>query len=401
MLQKKNDDLIKSEESKYWLAFSRIKGLGTVSLSNIRSYFGDMRTAWEASPADFSAVDNLRLPVEQLFERKKRIDLQQMIDELEQKEISVICFFEKCYPVLLKKIDSPPPVLYLKGSLKLPETAVAVVGSRRCTAYGRKIAGKISAKLARRGITVISGLARGIDTCAHNGAVCEEGSTVAVLGSGVDYIYPPENKEIYHQLVQQGLIISEFTPGEQPKSENFPRRNRIISGLSLGTIVIEAAARSGSLITANFARKQSRDIFAVPGNIDRPTSSGCNKLIKKGAHPLTSVEDVLQQLFVHRKKNNYREQTDETAASSKKESPQSSAPNAARGFINLSEAEQKVVEKLQLEGELHINQLCQLCSLEVKKMNTILLQLQLKGIVSETPEKKYVFKGLQNILKPI
>ena len=202
---------------------------------------------------------------------------------------------EDAYPRRLKEIDQPPPVLYLRGDL-LPadEWAVAIVGTRRITAYGRQVTEEVATTLARSGVTVVSGLARGVDSVAHKAALDAGGRTIAVLGSGVDVIYPSEHRSLAERMIASGAILSDYPVGTAPDGVNFPPRNRIISGLSLAVIVVEAGQKSGALITAEFAAEQGRDVFAVPGNINAPQSAGCNALIQQGARPLLQARDVLE-----------------------------------------------------------------------------------------------------------
>ena len=200
------------------------------------------------------------------------------------------------YPTLLKEIFNPPRELFIKGSIILEDAcAIAIVGTRTPTAYGIKQCEKISCELAKKGITIVSGMARGIDSVAHKSAIKAGGRTIAILGSGLNRIYPPENKKLYEDISKNGAVISEFAPNTPPMPYNFPKRNRIISGMAIGVVVVEAAVRSGSLITANFALEQGRDVFAMPGNINSPRSNGTNALIKDGAKLVEDVSDVLNE----------------------------------------------------------------------------------------------------------
>ena len=204
------------------------------------------------------------------------------------------------YPVKLKEIYDPPEEIYCVGDIRLlNEPSIAIVGARDASDYGRRIAKKLSSDLSKRGVTIISGLARGIDRCAHEGAYDKIGKTIAVLGSGIDIIYPKENEELYKSIIKSGgLIISEFPLGTKPEKDNFPKRNRLISGLSNGVVVVEAKAKSGALITVDCALEQGKNVFAVPGNIDSIYSEGANNLIKDGAIPVTSYEDILLHIKI-------------------------------------------------------------------------------------------------------
>jgi DNA processing protein len=209
---------------------------------------------------------------------------------------SVVDLRDPDYPALLKKIHYPPQRLYLRGRLISDEICVAVVGARQASSYGKMVAGYLGEELARRGIAVASGMARGVDTAAHRGALRGGGRTIAVLGCGIDIVYPRENRALMEEIAESGAVITEFPPGEEPKPWHFPARNRIISGMALGTVVVEAGERSGSLITANFALEEGRDVFAVPGQIRSPGSRGTHALIKQGARLVEDIRDILEEL---------------------------------------------------------------------------------------------------------
>ncbi|MFW6238830.1 MAG: DNA-processing protein DprA [Halanaerobiales bacterium] len=373
-------------EEKYWLALSMIKGVGPVRISKLLDAFGSPRKIWEAPKNNLKKVAGIGNTAAKISEQRNKINPDTVLKILKKKNIKFIPLMDDNYPHRLKNIYDPPPVLYYRGnpeSLKQP--SVAIVGSRRCTKYGRKTAKKLGYELAHKGIVVVSGMARGIDTRGHLGALETAGKTIAVLGSGLDVIYPPENRKLFHKIRNQGTVISEFPPGVQPVGENFPRRNRIISGLSLGIIVVEAAKRSGSLITANLALEQGREVFAVPGNIDRTGSKGTNNLIKNGAKIVTSTDDILEELFFP---GGEPEETDEKVQQKMR-------------FPELSDGEEQVFKLLQQEGTLHVNNIIEQTGLESGNVNSILLKLELKDLISHEPGKKYAFKGLQNLLKPI
>ena len=232
------------------------------------------------------------------FQRvRKGILLDQVWERIQSFDVEVRTWDDEAYPRLLKEIDQPPPVLYVRGSL-IPEDdwSVAIVGTRRITAYGRQVAEEVATALAQNGVTVVSGLARGVDSIAHQSAISSGGRTLAVLGNGVDIIYPPENRNLAAQIMEHGALVSDYPLGTQPDGINFPPRNRIISGLSKAVIIVEAGSTSGALITATFAAEQGRDVFAVPGNINAPQSQGTNRLIRDGAQPLLNPQDVLEAL---------------------------------------------------------------------------------------------------------
>ncbi|MDI3546610.1 MAG: processing protein [Halanaerobiales bacterium] len=366
----------------YWLALSMIEGLGPIRLSKLIQYFGDPFSIWQASERELARVHGIGGLAKGIVEQRQRINIDKLLTRLKREEIEFITLADESYPAILKNIYDPPPVLFYKGNFIVGENAVAIVGSRRSTGYGRKIAEKLAYELASRGITVISGMARGIDTHGHLGALKAKGRTIAVLGSGLDIIYPPENKELFYEIQKRGMVLSEFPPGVEPVPGNFPQRNRIISGLSLGVVVIEASSRSGSLITAGLALEQGRELFAVPGNINRPQSRGTNDLIKKGAKMVTNIDDILEELFFF-------------------QNPAGDRSGRRLTFPELTGEEQELIEILQEEGELHINKIIELSGKKASQVNTILLKLELKGLVSREAGKKYSFLGLQNLLKPL
>ncbi|MFW5986501.1 MAG: DNA-processing protein DprA [Halanaerobiales bacterium] len=375
-------------KDKYWLALSMIKGVGPVRISKLLNAFECPKAIWEAPKNKLKAVGGISKTATKITKQRKQINPDKVLKDLEDKNISYITLMNKNYPGRLKNIYDPPPVLYYRGDIDtLKQPSIAIVGSRRCTKYGRKTAKKIAYELAQKGIVIVSGMARGIDTCGHRGTLESGTKTIAVLGSGLDVIYPPENSELYHKIIKQGTVISEFPPGIQPTGENFPRRNRIISGLSLGTVVVEAARRSGSLITANLALEQGRDVFAVPGNIDRTGSRGTNNLIKNGAGIVTETEDILRELFY--------------PAGRPEKNKNIESPGKKIRFPELSSGEEQVLELLQQEGTLSVDRIIENTGMKSGNVNSILLKLELKGLIERNPGKKYSFKGLQNLLKPI
>lgn len=367
-------------DKRYWIGLSMIKGLGPIRISKLLKYYGDPYSIWKASVKELSSIDGIGRLARKIVDQRKKINLSKILSILDKNNINVITLEDNKYPKLLKNIYDPPPVIYYKGKFNLDFPTVSIIGSRRSTVYGRKIAEKLAYELSKRGIMIVSGMARGIDTHGHIGALKAKGVTVAVLGSGLDIIYPPENRELFHEISKKGVVLSEFPPGTEPLPQNFPRRNRIISGLSQGVVVVEASNKSGSLITADLALEQGRDLFAVPGNIDRPQSKGTNNLIKKGAKIVTKVDDILEELYLYKDADQNQEK-----------------------FIypELTKKEEKIINLLQMEGELHINKIIEETGYRVEEVNTLLLKLELKGLVSRGAGKKYAFLGLQNLLKPI
>jgi len=284
---------------RYWLGFSRAAGIGAVRLRTLLDRFGDIEAAWHADERDLLEAGIGGHAVGGLLEARRSLDLQGELDRVERAGCDLLTWEDPAFPAHLLEIASPPMVLYRWGTLK-PEDrhAVAVVGTRRPTAYGQTVAIDLATVLAVHGVTVISGLARGIDSMAHRAALDAGGRTLAVLGSGLDEIYPPEHRNLAQEIAGQGALLTEYPLGTRPEAGNFPVRNRIVAGLARAVIVVEAGEASGALITAEFAADQGRDVFAVPGSIYSRASRGTNRLLLSGATPLTSPEDVLEALRV-------------------------------------------------------------------------------------------------------
>ncbi|MFZ5822411.1 MAG: DNA-processing protein DprA, partial [Chloroflexota bacterium] len=291
-----------------------------------------------------------------------------LYEQIQSKDIQILTWQDEAYPQRLREISQPPPVLYLRGEL-LPEDtwAVAIVGTRRVTPYGRQVTEQIASFLAGNGVTVVSGLARGVDAIAHQAALRAGGRTLAVLGSGVDRIYPPENRALAEQVCEHGALLSDYAPGAAPESANFPPRNRIISGLSMAVVVVEAGETSGALITAEFAAEQGREIFAVPGSILAPQSKGANKLIQQGALPLLSASDVMQALNLTRVGQH----------------------KAARKAIPSDAVEAKLMGALGDEP-LHVDEIRNQTGLPVEKVSATLIMMELKGMVRQVGGMQYV-----------
>src|SRR5688572_9560117 len=289
------------DDKRYWIGFNLIKGIGAVRMQALIQHFGDLEIAWKASAADLVEAGLGKRVNERVIQARSEVDLIKLWEKIESQGVKILTWQDESYPGRLKEIDQPPPVLYIRGEY-LPDDlfAVAIVGTRRVTAYGRQITEEMSSFLAANGITVISGLARGVDAIAHQSTLKAGGRTIAVLGSGVDNIYPPEHRRLAEQMMERGAIISDYALGTPPDASNFPPRNRIISGLSLAVVVIEAGETSGALITAEFAAEQGREVFAVPGSIHAPQSKGTNKLIQNGVLPLLTPDDLMQALDLTR-----------------------------------------------------------------------------------------------------
>ncbi len=356
------------DEKGYWIGFTLIKGIGAVRFQRLLERFGDARSAWEAAPSALAGAGLGPRMIERLVAVRQQIDLPRLYEQILSKGIQILTWQEEAYPPRLREIAQPPPVLYLRGQL-LPEDAwaVAIVGTRRVTPYGRQVTEQIASFLAGSGITIVSGLARGVDAIAHQAALRAGGRTLAVLGSGVDRIYPPENRALADQICEHGALLSDYAPGTAPESVNFPPRNRIISGLSLAVIVVEAGETSGALITAEFAAEQGREIFAVPGSILAPQSKGTNKLIQQGALPLLNASDVIQAL-------------DLTRLGQQK---------AARKALPGDAVEAKLMDALGDEP-LHVDEIRAQTGLPVEKVSATLIMMELKGMVRQVGGMQYV-----------
>lgn len=356
------------DDKRYWIGFTLVKGIGAVRFRRLLDYFGDAETAWNANPAALAEAGLSAKLIERLVALREKVDLSRVWEQTRSKDIQVLTWMDEAYPQRLKEIEQPPPVLYLRGEL-LPEDtwSVAIVGTRRVTPYGRQVTEEIASFLAANGITVVSGLARGVDSLAHNAALKAGGRTMAVLGSGVDRIYPPENRALAEQMLSQGMIISDYAPGTPPEASNFPPRNRIISGLSLAVVVVEAGKTSGALITAEFAAEQGREVFAVPGNILAPQSKGTNKLIQQGALSLLSASDIMQALNLTRV-GQYK---------------------AARKVLPADDVEAKLLNAMG-EEPLHVDEIRNQTNLPVERVSATLVMMELKGMVRQVGSMQYV-----------
>ncbi|RPJ23967.1 MAG: DNA-protecting protein DprA [Chloroflexi bacterium] len=355
-------------DKRYWIGFNLIKGIGAVRMQALIRHFGDLEVAWKAAPVELARAGLGLKVIERIVQARENIDLERLWGRIESQGIKILTWEDESYPQRLKEIDQPPPVLYIRGEY-LPDDvfAVAIVGTRRVTPYGRQITEELSSFLAANGMTVVSGLARGVDSIAHQTSLKAGGRTIGVLGSGVDKIYPPENRALAEQMMERGAIISDYAPGTPPDASNFPPRNRIISGLSLAVVVIEAGETSGALITAEFAAEQGREVFDIPGSILAPQSKGTNKLIKNGALPLLSVNDLMQAL-------------DLTRVGEQK---------AARKSIPADETEARLMSVLG-EEPLHVDEIRNQAELPIEKVSATLALMELKGMVRQVGGMNYV-----------
>jgi len=355
-----------SSEDAFWLAFSTVRGIGAVRFRKLLNFFGELSVAWQADRNELISAGLTDKAIDQVLESRKNIKPENLEADLTRKAIKYLTWNSPGYPRYLLEIAQPPPVLYYIGEI-LPEDdlAVAIVGTRNVTRYGKQITHDTAAYLAGSGITVVSGLARGVDGIAHQAAIEAGGRTFAVLGSGVDVIYPPEHRKLARDITQHGAVISDYPPGTKPDGINFPPRNRIISGLSRGTVVVEAGERSGALITAKFALEQGRDIFAVPGSVLSQMSKGTNQLIAEGATPMTNPVIITDTLNLAR-----------TGKERKTEQ------------IEISMIEKNILRVMGDES-LHIDEICARTSLSIEKLTAELTMMELKGIVQRENGMEY------------
>jgi DNA processing protein len=355
-------------DKRYWIGFNLIKGIGAVRMQALIRHFNDLEAAWKAAPIELARVGLGRKLIERILQVRAQVDLEKLWTRIEAQGIHILTWEDEAYPQRLREIEQPPPVLYLRGDY-LPDDlfAVAIVGTRRITAYGRQITEDLAAYLAANRITVVSGLARGVDAVAHQTALKAGGRTIGVLGSGVDRIYPPEHRALAEKMMEQGAILSDYPPGTPPDASNFPPRNRIVSGLSLAVVVIEAGETSGALITAEFAAEQGREVFAVPGSILAPQSKGTNKLIQNGALSLLKVEDLMQALDLTRMGEH----------------------KAARKILPSDETEARLLNVLG-QQPLHVDEIRNQTELPIEKVSAALALMELKGMVRQVGGMNYV-----------
>jgi DNA processing protein len=356
------------DERNYWLALNMVKGIGAVRYRTLLEAMGSAKAAWEATPNQFRELKLGDAVVKNFADIKQKLDPQTIPAYLEKYGVKAYTWEDEDYPRRLRELDQAPPVIYYLGEL-LPtdEWSVAVVGTRRVTQYGQQVADELGAFLGRNGITLVSGLAKGVDAIAHQAAIKAGGRSIAVVAHGLDQIYPPENRVLGEEIIANGAVISDYGIGTPPDAANFPPRNRIISGLSLAVVVVEAGVESGALITAGFAAEQGREVFAIPGGIYAPQSKGTNMLIQKGAHPLVNFEELLDALNL------------EMMGEHKN----------ARLVLPGNATEAKLFELLSQEP-VHVNDLGALAEIPIEQVSSTLALMELKGLVRQVGGMNYV-----------
>lgn len=351
----------------HWLGLKSVPGVGNRLFQNLIQRFGEPAKVFSASTAELLQVPGVTDRLAGILQGYQiPADVYEDLALAKKHGVEILTCSDYDYPALLRHIHDPPPLLYVRGRLRRDSLNIAIVGSRNATSYGRSVTEGLSGKLTLRGFTVVSGMARGIDAAAHWGALSAGGETIAVLGCGLGITYPAENRRLYHRIVESGAVISEFPFLTPPEARNFPVRNRIISGLSLGTVIVEATHQSGSLITARLAAEQGREVFAVPGSITSFKSMGTHRLIKQGAKLVEHVEDIVEELNIA---------ISEPSADVEEKPP-----------VPLTQEERGILDELS-PYPVHIDKLVRELSLSPARVSGLLLQLELKGLVTQSPGK--------------
>ncbi|MCK4331529.1 MAG: DNA-processing protein DprA [Dehalococcoidia bacterium] len=357
-----------ADELKYWVGFSRMPGIGRVKISQLLEHFSTLEHAWKASTGELRKAGLDSKSADTVVNLRPRISLDAEMVNLKRHKVEVLTCHSATYPQRLKEIYDYPPVLYVRGNpLPEDESCLAVVGTRRATVYGRQVTEEIVSDLARNKVTIVSGLAKGIDSIAHRAALEAGGRTIAVFACGLDIVYPAENANLAREIMERGALISEYPLGIRPKADNFPRRNRIMSGLSLGVLVIEAGESSGALITANQALEQNRDVFAVPGSILSPASRGTNHLIQEGAKLVRNHVDILEELNLAMVAQQLE----------------------MKEILPADETESLLLKQLSAEPT-HIDEVCRHSRLTPALVSSTLTMMELKGMVKQVGGMNYV-----------
>ena len=360
-----------SSERAYLIALSQVTHIGPVRLGRLRDRFGALDLAWQADERELLSVLDERT-LRAVLAARTTVDPPAVLERIERSGAQVTTVLDDDYPRILREIPGPPPVLYYRGTLQQQdEVTVAIVGTRRATSYGREVTTRIASELTSAGVTIVSGLAKGIDGYAHRAALEASGRTIAVMASGVDIIYPPEHRQLAERIVESGALVSDYPPGTKPDAPNFPARNRIISGLSTATVVVEAPARSGALITVGFAADQGRDVYAVPGSILSNASEGTNQLLRQGATPLTCAADLIDDLNL------------------------APAPaEAAQIAFPISDEERAIYALVTAEPQ-HLDELAYSAGLTISQASALMTMLELKGLVANAGAQHFVATSMR------
>jgi len=374
------------ENLTYWLALARIDGLGVRSAHKLMAHFGSPQAAYMASLTELESCGLSAQVAQAIFAQVGMRDAERELEAAVKAGCQLVTLSSDEYPPLLREISDAPLVLYVHGDASLlSRHAVAMVGSRRPSAYGSSVAHRLASDLAQRGLVVVSGLARGIDSASHRGALEAPGRTIAVLGSGIDVIYPRENKSLAKKIMESGAVISEFPLGTGPTPQNFPIRNRIISGLALGVVIVEAAEYSGSLITARLALEQNREVFGVPGNITSAQSFGPNHLIKQGAKLVDQWIDVIEEFPAA-----IRIQLLPAGEASEGEPAAAQTPSLFE--TSLSPDQKAVFEALRADEAVYVDSVFGSVTLPHPRVLAALLELEMTGLIRQLPGKNFIRK---------
>jgi len=358
-------------EIKYWIGFTRVPGIGRVRIALLKKYFGSLGKAWSATGPELLKAGLDAAAAENIVASRPGINPDKDLALIDKYRITVITYESPDYPALLRETHDHPAVLYVRGRLDAADAdSVAVVGTRKATSYGRQVTEDIVTSLAINGITIISGLARGIDTIAHRAALEAHGRTIAVFACGLDIVYPPENVKLARDILERGALISEHPLGTKPKPENFPRRNRILSGLSRGVLVVESGEKGGALITAGFALDQNREVFAVPGSILSGMSRGPNRLIQEGAKLVRNHLDILEELQL-------------PVVSRQIEMKDAFTPGG----------NESIIIKYISDEPAHIDTICRASGLDTSTVISSLAIMELNGLVRQTGGMTYALSG--------
>jgi DNA processing protein len=354
---------------KYWVAFSHVPSLGTVKFRLLEGYFDSLEQAWIAGPRELTSAGIDSKTTRAIISRRAGISPDGEMEKLERAGIHVINWHHRMYPPRLREIHDPPPILYLHGDiLQDDERSIAVVGTRKATSYGREVAGALARDLARSGVTIVSGLARGIDAIAHRAVLDAGGRTIAVFGSGLDIVYPSEHARLAREIAEAGSLVSEHPLGAKPHASHFPRRNRLISGMTLGTLVVEAGERSGALLTVRCALEQDREVFCVPGSIFSPVSRGTNTLIQEGAKLVLNHEDILEELNLKVVAHQIE----------------------MRGFAQPEDDTESLLLNHVNHEPIHIDDIRRHTQLPINVVSSTLAMMELKGLIKQVGSMHYI-----------
>lgn len=393
---------------RLWLWLTSADGINSQKITRLLEHFGSVEEIYPAE--DYSQTEGLDIDSQKGLLNKSFTRAEKILEDCKRFRIRILTFDNPHYPKLLAHIFDPPYVLYVRSNLRIDlndKLCIAMVGSRRTTEYGQQCAVELGRELARAGIVVVSGMAKGIDGASHRGALAGGGTTVAVLGCGLDRCYPPEHYQLEDAILETGMVLSEYPPGTPPLPGHFPQRNRIISGLCRGTIVVEAPMKSGSLITAGLALEQGRDVFAVPGRMHDKTSVGANSLIKSGAKLIDSALDIIEEYkeeylallenAAQRILSGRRQDTEGAAADEPAAQPQVVRPAQSQTLDNsryegLTDEERRIIDALSLTPT-HIDVLNRKCGIDAAKLNSLLTMMEMRGFIKSQPGKNFVINA--------